>query len=329
MGKIDEACRIAVVVPCYNEALTVAKVVTDFRRELPEATVYVFDNNSTDGTGELAREAGAVVIRSPRQGKGHVIRHMSEALDADYYVLVDGDDTYPAEAARPMIEKTLAEGLDMLVAARLEQARHGAFRRFHRFGNQLISGLIALLFHAPITDVLSGYRVLSRKSVALMSLRGGGFEVETEMTLQALAKDLAMGEVAFPYRERPEGSHSKLSTWSDGFLILRAIILLFKDYKPLLFFTGVAVVAAVLSLISGSAPIIEFIRTGLVLHIPRAILASALAIIAMISLTVGLILDTVSKFHAEEVELWKRHLMVEKDNRGSFVRSPGSDRSDG
>lgn len=321
--------RVVVVVPCYNEAATIEKVVTDFRRCLPEATVYVFDNNSSDDTADRARRSGATVIRSLRQGKGNVIRHMASVLEADFYVLVDGDDTYPAEAAREMLDCARTHGIDMVVAARLEQAPDAAFRRFHRLGNHLISGLISTLFRTSVTDVLSGYRVLSRQVVRLMYLRGGGFEVETEMTLQALAKGMAISEMPFPYRERPEGSESKLSTWSDGFLILRAIVLLFKDYKPLTFFLAIAAIFAVASLMSGWAPVVEFIETGYVLRIPRAILAAALATLAMMSLTVGLILDTVTKLHAEEVDLWKRHLDQETRISGSFVRSKGSDRGNG
>ncbi|MGH0031144.1 MAG: glycosyltransferase family 2 protein [Myxococcota bacterium] len=300
--------RVAVVIPCYDEAPTVEKVVHDFAKALPEAEVFVFDNNSTDGTAELARRAGARVVTSPRQGKGNVVRHMAAHVDADVYVLVDGDDTYDAAAAPALLEHFRRDGLDMLVATRLEAHEPGAFRTFHRIGNRWISALISRLFGTRLSDVLSGYRVLSREFLDIVQLRAGGFEVETELTLQGLAKRMNVAETPVPYRSRGEGSESKLSTWSDGFLIGRLILMLFKDYKPLVFFGSVAVVLALLALVSGSAPVRDFMETGYVLHVPRAILAAALAILSVVSLTAGLILDTIAKLHDENIALWKRHL---------------------
>ncbi len=300
--------RIAIVIPCFNEAPTVKKVVEDFSRAVPDAVVYVFDNNSMDGTGEIAREAGATVIGSPIQGKGNVIRHMSRVVDADVYVLVDGDDTYSADAAPAMIERFHRDHLDMLVGTRLEGFEKGSFRAFHQFGNRLISGLVSILFRKRLTDVLSGYRVLSRSFVKVVYLRRGGFEVETEMTLQALTKHLVVGEMAVEYRSRPEESPSKLNTWGDGWLIVKCIVLLFKDYRPLVFFLGLATLLAMASLVVGSAPIRDYIETAYVLHIPRAILASGLAILALTALTAGLILDTVVRLHEETVEFWKQQL---------------------
>jgi len=300
--------RIAIVIPCFNEAPTVKKVVEDFSRAVPDAVVYVFDNNSMDGTGEIAREAGATVIDSPIQGKGNVIRHMSRVVDADVYVLVDGDDTYSADAAPAMIERFHRDHLDMLVGTRLEGFEKGSFRAFHQFGNRLISGLVSILFRKRLTDVLSGYRVLSRSFVKVVYLRRGGFEVETEMTLQALTKHLVVGEMAVEYRSRPEESPSKLNTWGDGWLIVKCIVLLFKDYRPLVFFLGLATLLAMASLVVGSAPIRDYIETAYVLHIPRAILASGLAILALTALTAGLILDTVVRLHEETVEFWKQQL---------------------
>lgn len=300
--------RIAVVIPCFNEAVSVAKVVRDFSAALPEATIYVFDNNSTDGTGAVARDAGATVVESVIQGKGNVIRHMSRVVDADVYVLVDGDDTYSAGAAPAMIERFDRDGLDMLVGTRLEDFESGSFRVFHRLGNRLISGLVGLLFDTRLNDVLSGYRVLSRSFVDVVYLRRGGFEVETEMTLQALTKRLAVGEMPVAYGSRADESPSKLSTWGDGWLIVKCIALLFKDYRPLIFFVTISILLAVASLVAGSAPIRDYIETSYVLHVPRAILAAGLAVLSLIALTAGLILDTVVRLHEETVELWKQQL---------------------
>jgi len=300
--------RVAVVIPCLDEAPTVEKVVRDFSQALPDASIYVFDNGSTDGTAEAARRAGATVVHSPQRGKGNVIRHMSDEVEADLYVLVDGDDTYPAEAAPALIERFRRDGLDMLVATRLEQFGSGSFRPFHHLGNRMLSGLIRLVFRTACTDVLSGYRILSAGLVQLVRLRTRGFEVETELTLQALTKRLALAEMPIDNRSRPEGSESKLSTWSDGLLILRCIILIFKDYKPLLFFGGLALLLTLGSLAIGSAPVADFIESRYVYHVPRAILAAALAILALVAVTAGLILDTIAKLHQETIELWKHHL---------------------
>jgi len=300
--------RVAVVIPCFDEASTIESVVCEFARALPRARIYVFDNNSQDATAEVARGAGAEVIRSPRQGKGHVVRHAMSVVDADLYLLVDGDGTYPADAAPALLERARRDDLDMLVATRLVSHEQGAFRGFHRLGNRWISRLISLLFRTELTDVLSGYRVLSRRFLDVVRVRTGGFEIETELTLQALAKGMAIAETPVHYDRRPEGSTSKLNTWSDGFLIARCIGLLFKDYKPLAFFTAISLLFALAALASGSAPIIDFVETGFVLHVPRAILAAGLGILSVVSLTAGLILDTIAKFHAETIELWKRHL---------------------
>ncbi len=300
--------QIAIVIPCFNEALTVRKVIEDFSRAVPDAMVYVFDNNSVDGTGEIARAAGARVIVSPIQGKGNVIRHMSRVVDADIYVLVDGDDTYSADAAPAMLERFHLDHLDMLVGTRLEGFEKGSFRAFHQFGNRLISGLVSILFRKRLTDVLSGYRILSRSFVDVVYLRRGGFEVETEMTLQALTKHLVVGEMPVQYSSRPEESPSKLNTWGDGWLIVKCIVLLFKDYRPLVFFLGLATLLAMGSLVAGSAPIRDYIETAYVLHVPRAILATGLAILSLTALTAGLILDTVVRLHEETVKFWKQQM---------------------
>ncbi|RLA58128.1 MAG: glycosyl transferase [Gammaproteobacteria bacterium] len=233
---------------------------------------------------------------------------MSRVVDADVYVLVDGDDTYSAAAAPAMLERFHRDHLDMLVGTRLEGFEKGSFRAFHQFGNRLISGLVSILFRKRLTDVLSGYRVLSRSFIDVVYLRRGGFEVETEMTLQALTKHLVVGEMAVEYRSRPDESPSKLNTWGDGWLIVKCIALLFKDYRPLVFFLGLAILLAMASLVVGSAPIRDYIETAYVLHVPRAILASGLAILSLTALTAGLILDTVVRLHEETVEFWKQQL---------------------
>jgi glycosyltransferase involved in cell wall biosynthesis len=312
---------VAVLVPCYNEEITVGKVVADFRRALPGAAVYVFDNNSKDRTAELARAAGAIVVPSPRQGKGHVVRHMFAAIEADAYLMVDGDDTYPAAAAPQLLEVFSRGGIDMIVGARIERSATGAFRRFHRFGNHLVARLIAWLFRVPATDVMSGYRVFSRAFVKAVPLLSEGFEIETEMTLQASAKGYVFREVPIDYGVRPEGSVSKLSTYSDGFLVLRTILLIFKDYKPLIFFTALAALCAALSILCGWGPVQDYITTGFVPRFPRAILAAALGILSGISLGVGLILDTLAKFQRENFELWHRHFSRRDDEASGSQNS--------
>lgn len=300
--------KIAVVIPCLDEERTIEKVVGEMKAALPGAEIFVFDNGSSDRTAEIARASGARVIASPRRGKGNVIRHMARVIEADVYLLIDGDDTYPVADAPRLLETFLASGADMLVATRLESHDRDAFRVFHEVGNRLISGTIAALFRTPVTDVLSGYRILSSRFVRLVHLRSEGFEIETEMTLQALAKGLPFLETPIDYGARPPGSRSKLDTWSDGLLILKCILLLFKDYKPFVFFTAVAALLLLCSLAVGSAPLLDFYRFSYVYHVPRAILAAALALLSALSFGVGLLLDTVSRYHQETVEQWKRSM---------------------
>jgi hypothetical protein len=235
-----------------------------------------------------------------------VIRHAARVVDADVIVLVDGDDTYSAAAAPELVKRLREEGADMLVATRLDEHAGGAFRPFHELGNRWIAGVISALFGQRVRDVLSGYRVVSRRFLRLATLRSEGFEVETELTLQALAKGFRVVEVPAPYAARPPGSASKLDTWSDGLLILRCILLLFKDYKPLPFFGGVAALLALASLAAGTPPILDYARTGYVYHVPLAILAAGLGVLATLCLAVGLLLDTIARYHREMVELWKR-----------------------
>ncbi|RPH96060.1 glycosyltransferase [candidate division KSB1 bacterium] len=297
---------IAVLLPCYNEEVTVAKVVKDFRAVLPQASIYVFDNNSTDRTAELARDAGAIVVKSPRQGKGHVVRHMFETVEADIFVMADGDDTYPPEEA-PSLIRTLEEtGADMVVGMRLSRFDDQAFRRLHEFGNKLISGTISLLFRAPITDVLSGYRVYTREFTHSMYLQSSGFAIETELTLQALIKNCLIREVPVHYRSRPQGSVSKLNTFADGLHIFKAIFLIFKEYKPLAFFSILSGIAFILGLIAGWFPVRDYLQTSYVSHVPLAVLAAALEILAVLFLGIGLILNAVTRFHIETQAVAKR-----------------------
>jgi glycosyltransferase involved in cell wall biosynthesis len=299
---------IAVVIPCLDEEATIGKVVADMKAALPGAEILVFDNGSSDRTAQIARASGARVIASPRRGKGNVIRHMANVVSADIYVMIDGDDTYPAADAPRLLERFLESGVDMLVATRLDSHDEKAFRVFHVLGNRLISRTIGLLFRTRITDVLSGYRILSSRFVRLVHLRSGGFEIETELTLQALAKGLPILEVPIEYGCRPPGSRSKLDTVSDGLLIFKAILILFKDYKPFVFFSSVAALLLLGSLIAGSAPVVDFYRYSYVYHVPRAILAAALAVLATVTFGVGLLLDTISWYHREQIEQWKRSL---------------------
>jgi glycosyltransferase involved in cell wall biosynthesis len=299
---------VAILVPCLNEASTVGRVVGAFRRVLPDAVVYVFDNNSTDATADVARAHGAQVVLSSRRGKGNVVRHMFEVVEADVFVMVDGDDTYPAEVAPELIRSLQTTGADMVVGTRMQSHASGAFRLFHTSGNRLLAWLISHLFRIRVTDILSGYRVFSRDFVKTVPLISEGFEVETELTLQAAAKGFAIVERPIDYGARPPGSVSKLNTFADGVLILRSLAKIFKDYKPQVFFTTLAALFAVCSLLAGVPPILDYYRARYVWHVPLAVLAAALAVLSMLSLGIGLVLDTVNRYHVEAFALWRRHL---------------------
>ncbi|MFH1011409.1 MAG: glycosyltransferase family 2 protein [bacterium] len=296
---------LAVLIPCYNEEITIGKVVTDFKNFTPGAKIYVFDNNSTDRTAQIARDAGAIVIKSPRQGKGNVVRHMLSVVDADLYIMIDGDDTYPADMAGEMIAAVEDSGVDMVVGMRLSHYDEKAFRRMHEFGNRFVAWLVSFLFSSKVTDILSGYRVFTKNFARNIYLKSSGFEVETEMTLQALAKDYVIKEVPIRYGRRPEGSISKLNTLSDGIHILKAIFLIFKEYKPLVFFSLLSAISFVLGLVVGWFPISDYLTTRYVSHVPFAILATALEILAVLFLGIGLILNTITRFHMESHELMK------------------------
>ncbi|MEA5020712.1 MAG: glycosyltransferase family 2 protein [Gordonibacter sp.] len=296
---------VAVLIPCYNEAVTIGKVVDDFRRELPNATVYVYDNNSSDDTASIARAHGAVVRTERRQGKGNVVRQMLRDIDADYYIMVDGDDTYPAEAARELLAPLIADEADMSVGDRLSNGTYGQEndRAFHGFGNDLVRILIKWIYGFEFKDVMTGYRAFNAVFAKTMPVLSPGFEIETELSIHAVDKRWRIAEVAIDYRDRPEGSESKLDTFSDGCKVLLMIMSLFKDYRPLALFSWVALLFCVLGLIAGIPVIWEFAATGLVPKLPSALLAVALVFIGLLAFTCGLILDTVVKGSRKQYEI--------------------------
>ena len=290
--------EVAVLLPCYNEEHAIAKVVGDFRAALPEATIYVYDNNSTDHTVDAARKAGAVVRRESHQGKGHVVRRMFNDVEADIYLLVDGDATYDAASAPAMVAKLADERLDMVVANRIDR-EEAAYRRGHRAGNRLLTGFVAHMFGRAFSDILSGYRVFSRRFVKSFPILSGGFEIETELTVHALELDLPVGEVATPYYSRPQGSASKLSTWSDGFRILSTVFKLYRAERPLSLFGGLGIALAIISIGLAIPIFITYVQEGLVPRLPTAVLSTGLMMLAFLSLACGLILDTVTRGRRE------------------------------
>ena len=290
--------RIAILIPCHNEEVAIGRVVAGFRAALPEATVFVYDNNSTDGTVEAARAAGAVVRSEPLQGKGNVVRRMFADIEAEAYVLVDGDDTYDAAAAPAMVQMLLDGPLDMVTASRVTDVR-AAYRTGHRTGNLVLTGIVARLFGNRVSDMLSGYRVFSRRFVKSFPALSAGFETETEFTVHALELSMPVGEMQTAYRDRPAGSASKLRTYTDGLRILRTIVLLLKEQKPFQFFAAGSAVLAVAALIVGVPVVMEFMRTGLVPRLPSAVLATALMGLAFLSSTCGFILDSVARGRKE------------------------------
>jgi glycosyltransferase involved in cell wall biosynthesis len=292
------APRIAVLLPCYNEEVAIADTVAGFRAALPEATIYVYDNNSRDQTAARAREAGAVVRREPLQGKGNVVRRMFSDIDADVYLMSDGDTTYDPAAARRMIDLLLADNLDMVVGKRVHKDQ-AAYRAGHVLGNRMLTGFLARLFGQRFTDILSGYRAFSRRFVKSFPALSSGFETETELTVHALTLSLPIAEVDTAYFTRPAGSQSKLNTWRDGFRILRVMLTLFKNERPLAFFALAALLLGLLS-IGLSVPVfITYLETGLVPRFPTAILSASIMLLAFLSLASGLVLDTVTRGRRE------------------------------
>ena len=290
--------RVVVLVPCYNEEIAIGKVVADFRAALPTATVYVYDNNSTDRTAEVAAAAGAVVLHEPHQGKGRVVRRMFTDIDADVYVLVDGDHTYDAPSAPAMIARLLHERLDMVVAVRIDR-EDAAYRPGHRLGNRLLTASVAHIFGDTFTDMLSGYRVFTRRFVKSFPVLSGGFEIETELTIHALELELPVGEVRTPYYPRPEGSASKLSTWSDGFRIVRMILKIYRAERPLPLFTAIGLSLAIVSVGIAIPIFVTYFRDGLVPRLPTAVLSTGLMLLAFLSISSGLVLDTVTRGRRE------------------------------
>ncbi|MGR6328298.1 glycosyltransferase family 2 protein [Sphingomonas sp. XXL09] len=290
--------RIAVLLPCYNEEAAIAQTVAGFRAALPGATVYVYDNNSRDRTVEVARAAGAVVRRERIQGKGNVVRRMFADVDADVYVMADGDATYDAASAPALVARLIEEQADMIVGSRISQVQE-SYRRGHRFGNALLTGMLARLFGRSFTDILSGYRVFSRRFVKSFPSLSAGFEIETEISVHALELKMPVAEIETPYFARPEGSASKLSTYGDGWRILRTIVTLYRIERPLLFFGAIAAVLAVVAFALGVPLALTYLDTGLVPRFPTAILITGLMIVAALCWFAGLILDTVVRGRRE------------------------------
>jgi glycosyltransferase involved in cell wall biosynthesis len=290
--------RIAVLVPCFNEEAAVATVVADFRKALPSAEIFVYDNNSTDRTIAVARGAGAQVRSERRQGKGHVVRRMFADIDADVYVLVDGDATYDAASAPHMVDALLSERLDMVVGLRVDQAA-AAYRRGHRTGNRMLTGFLSSVFGQAFKDILSGYRVFSRRFVKSFPVLSDGFEIETELSVHALELALPVAEIETPYYARPEGSFSKLNTWRDGFRILGTILKLYRSEKPLRFFTAIGIVLTLISIGLAIPIIITYLEQGIVPRLPTAVLSMGLMILAVLSISSGLVLDTVTRGRRE------------------------------
>ncbi len=300
--SLTEGLEIAVLVPCFNEAAAIDKVVRDFRSALPRATIYVYDNNSTDDTSAVAAAAGAVVHRELRKGKGNVVRRMFQDIEADLYVMVDGDDTYDAAAAPALVDKLLADNLDMVVGKRIE-THQAAYRAGHRLGNRVLTGLVGWLFGAQIDDMLSGYRVFSRRFVKSFPSFSREFEIETELTVHAMQMRMAVSEVDTSYKERPPGSTSKLRTFRDGWRILLTITNLMRNERPLLFFSLIGLANVIVAVILGIPILLHYLDTGLVPRFPTAILCSALIIVAVICVATGLILDLVAHVRREAKRL--------------------------
>lgn len=314
--------KIAVLIPCYNESQTIAKVITDFQRELPTAVIYVYDNNSTDETAEIARNYGAVVRYEYQQGKGNVIRRMFREIEAQCYLMVDGDDTYPAEYAPEMVRKVLESNTDMVVGDRLSSTYFTENKRpFHNIGNSMVRKIINKIFKSRIQDIMTGYRAFSYQFVKSFPVLSKGFEIETEMSIHAIDKNMCMDNVIITYRNRPIGSESKLNTFDDGFKVLKTIAKLFRNYKPFTFFGGMAIVLVLLSLIFFVPVFMKYLRTGLVPNLPTLIVCGFTVIAAIQAFFSGLLLETINQknrqdFEMELIRIQEHYagLLVEKQN---------------
>ena len=295
--------KIAVLIPCYNDSQTIEKVVKDWKRELPEAVIYVYDNNSKDGTDEIAREAGAVVRYEYQQGKGNVIRRMFREIDAQCYIMIDGDDTYPAEMGREMVNKVLERNVDMVVGDRLSSTYFEENKRpFHNFGNSLVRGSINRLFRSNIRDIMTGYRAFSYEFVKSFPVLSKGFEIETEMSIHAVDKNMAVENIIIEYRDRPQGSESKLNTYSDGFKVLKTIGRLYKNYKPMQFFGMVSLLLFIIAACMFVPVLITYFEIGLVPNFPTLIVSGFMALAALQSLFSGMILSTIAERERQEFE---------------------------
>ena len=309
--------KIAVLIPCYNESRTIEKVVTDFKRVLPEATIYVYDNNSTDGTDELARGAGATVRYEYRQGKGNVLRRMFRDIDAECYIITDGDDTYPAESAREMADQVLERRVDMVVGDRLSSTYFTENKRpFHNFGNSLVRKSINTLFKNDIKDIMTGYRAFSYEFVKTFPVLSKGFEIETEMSIHAIDKNMFVENVVITYRDRPEGSVSKLDTYSDGFKVLRTIARLFRDYKPFAFFGWLGLICFAIATAFFAPVLSGYLATGMVPKFPTLIACSGLYVITFLLWNSGVILEVITKKHRQLFELYLNQLSILKRRNG-------------
>ena len=296
--------KIAVLIPCYNEELTIGKVVNDFKRELPDADIYVYDNNSTDNTVKVAKKAGAIICYEYRQGKGNVIKTMFKEIEADFYLMVDGDDTYSAKHAKEMCKYVLECKADMVIGDRLSGNYFKENKRlFHNFGNKLVRRLINLLFKSKINDIMTGYRAFSYNFVKTFPILSKGFEIETEMTIHALDKNALIKEIPIEYKDRPRGSISKLNTFKDGYRVLKTILNLFVEYRPLAFFTILSTIFFIISICFGIPVFMEYFKTGLVPRFPTLIFAGFMLMISMILLICGIILNVVVKKHQKLYEL--------------------------
>ena len=296
--------KIAVLIPCYNESRTIAKVVKDYREALPEATVYVYDNNSTDDTGKIAKAAGATVRREYNQGKGNVIRRMFMEIDADCYLMVDGDDTYPADNARQMVEAVMERQADMVIGDRLSSTYFTENKRpFHNFGNSIVKWSINTLFKSDIRDIMTGYRAFSRRFVKTFPVLSKGFEIETEMTIHAIDKNLRVENVIIQYRDRPEGSESKLNTFGDGFKVLCTILNFYRIYKPLQFFTALSAILIIISLIFFIPVFIDFLETRYVEKVPTVVVCCFVFLASIQSFFAGMILNALRQKERQDFEM--------------------------
>ncbi len=297
--------KVAVLIPCYNEELTIEKVIKDFKRELPDADIYVYDNNSKDKTAEIALNNGAILKHEYKQGKGNVVRSMFYDIDADIYIMVDGDDTYPAEFVHKLMEPVVNGEVDMCIGDRLSNGTYQKEnkRPFHEFGNNIVKKSINILFKTKLKDIMTGYRVFNKKYVKNMPVMSPKFEIETEMSLYALDKGLTIKEIPIDYRDRPEGSESKLNTVKDGFKVIKTIIRMYKDYNPLKFYFRIAIIMFLIGLIIGIPVIVEFFKTQYITKVPSAILATGFIILSVIIAQCGVILDTVVRTNKENYQL--------------------------